>query len=431
MVIAFTFLLITVCGVSSTFADKYITRQITENTACDYNPSLYNGTIAWQSNLDGDDEIYYWDGTSTTQITHNTVDDYSPSLSNGEIAWVSDWESYSSYNSIYLWDGTSTTQLMSPNYGTTYASPTLYDGQIAWSRYAAGNSCIYYWDGVTTTILTTWWSPQTRAPSVYDGQVAFESFSSICYNIHYWDGTSVNQVSFNTNDRIDVTNSSLYNGQIAWQSGRTDNHDYDIYFWNGMSATLLSNSSASDLSPSLYNGQISWYSNLDGDYDIYFWDGTTTTKISDNNVYDYKPSLYDGGIAWYSNVDGDDEIYYARLASAWIRDALPEVDILDFTESDIMELADMYSSEGSGVVGGMDWAYLSGDLPGDTDGEVYEIGDSWIYEGKYYIKLGSGLEGTSGAIPDIFMPQVLALLSSLFIFTWEKDKKKGVSFILF
>ena len=44
----FTFILISVCGVSLSFADKYVTRQITQNTASDYSPSLYNGEIAWK-----------------------------------------------------------------------------------------------------------------------------------------------------------------------------------------------------------------------------------------------------------------------------------------------------------------------------------------------------------------------------------------------
>ncbi|MCK4697109.1 MAG: hypothetical protein KAT53_02245, partial [Dehalococcoidia bacterium] len=50
---------------------------------------------------------------------------------------------------------------------------------------------------------------------------------------------------------------------------------------------------------------------------------------------------------------------------------------------------------------GMDWTYLAGNLPGDTGGEVYDIGDSWEYDGKYYIKLGSGLEGSGGGVPEI------------------------------
>ncbi|MCM8790233.1 MAG: LamG domain-containing protein [Candidatus Omnitrophica bacterium] len=54
-------------------------------------------------------------------------------------------------------------------------------------------------------------------------------------------------------------------------------------------------------------------------------------------------------------------------------------------------LADLYAAQtGSVEIGGITWRYLSGNLPGDTG---YDIGDSWTYNGRYYIKLGSGLEG--------------------------------------
>ena len=167
------------------------------------------------------------------------------------------------------------------------------------------------------------------------------------------------------------------------------------------------------------NGDIAWCSGSD----IYYWDGTSTTRLTDNTVDDNNPVLFNGEIVWYGTEDGDNEIYYARLASAWIQDDLPMIDIMDFTESEILELADLYSSKSSGVVGGMDWTYLDGDLPSDTNGEVYEIGDSWIYEGNYYIKLGSGLAGTSGAVPEVPASTVLMLLSSLFISRREKSKE--------
>ena len=160
---------------------------------------------------------------------------------------------------------------------------------------------------------------------------------------------------------------------------------------------------------------------LDGYWEIYYWDGTSTINISNDTAYGMYPSLYDGEIAWSSSADGDYEIYYARLASSWIRDALPELSDLDLTESEIMELADLYSSQSSGLVGDISWTYYSGNLPGDTDGEVYEIGDSWIYEGNYYIKLGSGLEGNAGAaVPEMPIPQAVMFLLSFFVLRRKK-----------
>ncbi len=39
--------------------------------------------------VDGDFEIYYWDGLITHQITNNSVADYQPSLYKGLVAWDS------------------------------------------------------------------------------------------------------------------------------------------------------------------------------------------------------------------------------------------------------------------------------------------------------------------------------------------------------
>ena len=64
------------------------TQQLTDNDKNDTNPSVYNGTVAWQSNLDGDSDIYYWDGETTIKVTDNTTEDVHPSLYNGPIAWV-------------------------------------------------------------------------------------------------------------------------------------------------------------------------------------------------------------------------------------------------------------------------------------------------------------------------------------------------------
>ena len=53
-----------------------------------YNPSLYNGTIAYEE-WDGHDwEIHYWDGTTVHKITDNDYGDTEATLYGSIIAWV-------------------------------------------------------------------------------------------------------------------------------------------------------------------------------------------------------------------------------------------------------------------------------------------------------------------------------------------------------
>ena len=411
------FMSILVLGATLSFADKYVTRQITDNADADYAPSLYNGTIAWYSDVDGDNDIYYWDGTSTTNITNNLASDTDPSLYDGSVAWHGDIDG--DYE-IYYWDGTNTIQV-SEDVSIDYA-PSLYDGEIAWKSSATQRT--HYWDGATVTQFYDNGTGETY-PSLYNGQIAWQESalganSTIYEAIFYWNGTSttvLDRFTSTSHNRVP----SLYDGTIAWRN----ESGYDIWYWDGTNKTRVTNNSSYDNNPSLYNGQIAWNGNVDGDYEIYFWDGSSITKITDNTASDSAASLYNGEIAWVSDVDGDSEIYYARLASAWIRDALPEINIWESTENEILELADMYTDESSGIVGDRYWTYLSGDLPGDTDGEVYEIGDSWIFEGKYYIKLGSGLQGTGAPVPEVPMPEALVLLLSFFVLRRKRLQGTG------
>ncbi|MDP8261748.1 MAG: PEP-CTERM sorting domain-containing protein [Candidatus Ancaeobacter aquaticus] len=94
----------------------------------------------------------------------------------------------------------------------------------------------------------------------------------------------------------------------------------------------------------------------------------------------------------------------------------------------VLRLAELYTAGDNGGspdpidIGGITWSYIAGDLPG-YEGHV--IGDSWtMLDGKYYIYLGSGLEG-GGEVPE---PSTLGLLAfgALGILAYRrKQKKKG------
>ena len=436
-------------SVQLSHADQYLTRQITDNTANDSSPSLYKDQIAWYGNEDGTYAIYYWDGSNTTKISDNSSNAYNPSLDNGQITWQADKNGKSQ---IYFWDGKNTTKI-SKNSKNNY-NPSLYNGQITWQADKNGKSQIYFWNGSSTTKISKN-SKKDYSPSLYNGQITWQGYENDKSQIYFWDGTGTTNISNNSKNN---SATSLYHKQITWQGNNilspsdisllsgtsipnmiTDildtnsdtsldkeqdvqnDKNSNIYFWDGDDTVQISDNSSNDYNPSLYNGQITWQGYEHENYDIYFWDGATITNISDNSSNNYNPSLYNGNIAWYGNKDGDNEIYYAKLASEWIRQALPEVSLLNFNEQEIMKLSDLYSNKSSGLVRDINWTYLSGNLPGDTNGELYEIGDSWVYGGHYYIKLGSGLEGTSAAIPEFPPHTTLAFLSVLFIFMRKKN----------
>lgn len=92
----------------------------------------------------------------------------------------------------------------------------------------------------------------------------------------------------------------------------------------------------------------------------------------------------------------------------------------DYSTEELNALTTLYSNGKAGLnpidilVGGTPWKYYGGLLPGDDGNRA--IGDSWIYEGQYYIKLGSGI-GT--AIPE---PATAILLGFIIVlYFWQRN----------
>ena len=84
---------------------------------------------------------------------------------------------------------------------------------------------------------------------------------------------------------------------------------------------------------------------------------------------------------------------------------------LGYTSAQIDQLVALYNSQSTDPLGidGTEWLYMSGALPGDTG--QYDVGDSWIYGGKYYVKLGSGLEGAP--VPESVSFFIFGLISAV------------------
>ncbi len=62
--------------------------QLTDNTSPDTDPQIHNGQVAWSRLVDGDREIFFWDGGSVIQITDNSFDDFDPRLHDGRLTWI-------------------------------------------------------------------------------------------------------------------------------------------------------------------------------------------------------------------------------------------------------------------------------------------------------------------------------------------------------
>ena len=280
----------------------FVIFRLTNNTTNDSDPSLYNGTIAWIGTGGSDDDIFYWDGSTTVNVSDNAFCcDDSPSLFNRAIAWEG---SDLSDSEIYYWNGINIINITDNN--VSDRRPSHYNGTVAWEGWDGNDFEIYFWDG-TTTINVSNNNDYDDLPSLHNGSIFWRRWDGNDYEIFFWDGNTTTQI---TNNNTDEERPSNYNGTVAWVA--SDGSDFEIYYWNGTTTTQVTNNGTNDDYPSLYNGTIAWQASDGNDIEIYYWDGTSISAVTNNSSDDTNPSLYNGRIAFVNN----SEIYYAVPGSA-------------------------------------------------------------------------------------------------------------------
>lgn len=102
----------------------------------------------WEGDLNGDEEIFYYDGTSTTQLTDNDTHDQLPRISGTNVVWqggVGDTD-------IFLYDGATITQLS--NSPSEDVKPEISGSNVTWVAWDDNDWEIFFYDGSTITQLT-------------------------------------------------------------------------------------------------------------------------------------------------------------------------------------------------------------------------------------------------------------------------------------
>jgi Tol biopolymer transport system component len=252
-------------------------------TAVPTNPPIQiSGLIAFESNRDGNQEIYVLNAgnLSLTRLTDNPAEDNQPAWSpdGSRIAFTTNRDGN---NEIYLMNADGSNQVNLTNSTANDHYPTWSpDGQwIAFTTDRDGNAEIYIFrdDGSDLQNLTNN-SAEDDRPSWYSG--------------------------------------GLLSGEnIAFVSNRDGNQEIYSMNTDGSSQVNLTNNPANDNSPSASsNGNwIAFTTNRDGNQEIYYMDsdGTDPINLSNNPSQDAQPSWAPVGqwIAFTSNRDGNDEIY--------------------------------------------------------------------------------------------------------------------------
>ena len=191
-ILMFLFVVIFIAQIPAafSFAEKYVTKKMTNNDVSDSSPSLYNGRIAWTRNDSGENQahnIYYWNGTSATKITADPYYSGGPSLYNGTITWQ-EHTIGTGDRDLYYWNGTTTTNITN-NHASNAQYTSLYDGTVAWLGWEDGDPEVYYWNGTSTTKITNN-TAYDFVPSLYNNTITWYGNEDGDYEIYYWNGTS-------------------------------------------------------------------------------------------------------------------------------------------------------------------------------------------------------------------------------------------------
>jgi uncharacterized repeat protein (TIGR01451 family) len=250
-----------------------------------------NGKLAFQSDRDGNDEIYIMnaDGSGQTNLTNNGAFDGEPAWSpNGQkIAFESDR------------DGNSEVLLVGAD-GSHQGRLTinaLFDGEPAWSP-----------DG---------------------NKIAFQSNRDGNREIYVMNADGSSQINLTNNPDLDRAPVWSPDGQkIAFFSDRDENLEIYVMNADGTGQTNLTNNAAGDQQPAWSpDGQkIAFQSTRDGNNEVYVMnaDGTGQTRLTTNDSDDIRPAWSPDGqkIAFQSTREGNSEIYVVNADGSGALDRL-------------------------------------------------------------------------------------------------------------
>jgi TolB protein len=272
-----------------------------ESTVTQVVLGVVTGRIAFQSNRDGNNEIYIMngDGSGLTNLTNNPADDSMPSWSpdGKKIAFSSNRDGNIE---IYLMnaDGSSPTRLTDRS-GDDFGPSWSPDGKkIAFLGNGDGNDEIYVMnaDGGAQTNLTNDLAGQGTPSWSLDGtEIAFDSGHNDLYDIYKMNADGSGVIRLTDNPGPDFWPAwSPAGQQIAFTTDREGNQDIYVMNTDGSDQISLTNDPADDSGPrwSLDGTQIIFSSTRDGNNELYMMnaDGNDQTRLTDNPADDTWPS---------------------------------------------------------------------------------------------------------------------------------------------
>ena len=123
------------------------TQRLTTNIAEDFSPQISGSNVVWYgtggTDSGTDNEIFFFNGSTTTQLTTNNTDDRAPQISGSNIVWYGSGGTDGGTDSeIFFSNGSSTTQLTTNT--TEDFSPQISGSNVSWINRVSSSYEIFF-----------------------------------------------------------------------------------------------------------------------------------------------------------------------------------------------------------------------------------------------------------------------------------------------
>jgi hypothetical protein len=336
-------------------SDKTTTR-LTDNQGDDY-PKISGNNVVW-GNIDFHQEygyptsnsLYFFSSIDTIQLSNNFYSVHSEYRDNYfDISGTTVvWQQGPGWGEVERYDGTETSSLNIEN-----ADGVKIDGNniawrtpILWSP-SGTRSSLHLYDGrEISTIFATDDLPDEEENyyqignfQISGNNVAWhltkrEDFTNIIISseIYLYDGSNNNQL---TDNNLQEFGLQISGNNLVWtavsdiidyddgQSGYTlyeGNDTAEIYFYDGINITQLTDNNVKDHSPQISGKNIVWQQGDGNEAEIFAFNGSRVIQVTDNNVPDENPQISGNNIVWQRTINGSSdfpstEIFTTNIAS--------------------------------------------------------------------------------------------------------------------
>jgi len=306
--------------------DGTATTQITDNDVDDTDPAIWNGLLAWTSQVDGQFELFLRHGDAVVeQLTDNDTYDGQTSMGSGLLSWI---RGEGADAELMVWSSGSTVQVTQDDVEDKW--PTVDGEQVVWVH------------GEDVFLLKTACGPdvdsdgipneEDNCPDLYNpnqGDLNSDGLGDTCDPDDDSDGLvdpGDNCPSIHNEDQSDLDKDGLgdvcdpdgdSDGYVSVPFGGDDCNDLDPAVFPVWIPEVISGGVQENHAPEIGEEAAVWEGSLSGQNHIFMYRDNTLFQLTSGPKDDERPQISGSTIAWEHHDGHDKEIWYSDLTSVF------------------------------------------------------------------------------------------------------------------